>query len=82
MAIAIIGNQSLMPRAFRLGLNQWSQTDGRPGSPTWAGAANAAVVPADHRSAEYILPSPFDPNVVPSIAKAVADTARESGMTR
>lgn len=47
MAIAIIGNQSLMPRAFRLGLNQWSQTDGRPGSPTWAGAANAAVVPAD-----------------------------------
>lgn len=47
MTIAIIGNQSLMPRAFRLGLNQWSQTDGRAGSPTWAGAANAAVVPAD-----------------------------------
>ncbi|WP_199260547.1 glycosyl hydrolase family 28-related protein [Paracoccus binzhouensis] len=47
MTIAIIGNQSLMPRAFRLGLNQWSQTDGRAGSPTWAGAANAAIVPAD-----------------------------------
>ncbi|CAM3200681.1 hypothetical protein SAMN04488021_12416 [Paracoccus aminovorans] len=47
MTIAIIGNQSLMPRAFRLGLNQWSQTDGRAGSPTWAGAANAALVPAD-----------------------------------
>ncbi|WP_313352804.1 glycosyl hydrolase family 28-related protein [Paracoccus sp. (in: a-proteobacteria)] len=47
MTIAIIGNQSLMPRAFRLGLNQWSQTDGRAGSPTWAGASNAAIVPAD-----------------------------------
>ncbi|WP_347267271.1 right-handed parallel beta-helix repeat-containing protein [Paracoccus sp. (in: a-proteobacteria)] len=47
MAIAIIGNQSLMPRAFHLGLNLWSQTDGRAGSPTWAGAANAAIVPAD-----------------------------------
>lgn len=47
MTIAIIGNQSLMPRAFRLGLNQWSQSDGRAGSPTWAGAANAAIVPAD-----------------------------------
>lgn len=47
MSIAIIGNQSLMPRAFRLGLNQWSRTDGRAGSPTWAGAANAALVPAD-----------------------------------
>ncbi|WP_028710324.1 glycosyl hydrolase family 28-related protein [Paracoccus pantotrophus] len=47
MTIAIIGNQSLMPRAFRLGLDQWSRTDGRAGSPTWAGAANAAIVPAD-----------------------------------
>lgn len=34
MTIAIIGNQSLMPRAFRLGLDQWSRTDGRAGSPT------------------------------------------------
>jgi len=47
MTIAIIGNQSLMPRAFRLGLDQWSRTDGSAGSPTWAGAANAAIVPAD-----------------------------------
>ncbi|QFQ88123.1 right-handed parallel beta-helix repeat-containing protein [Paracoccus kondratievae] len=47
MTFAIIGNQSLMPRAFRQGLNLWSRTDGRPGSPTWAGAANAAIVPAD-----------------------------------
>lgn len=45
--MAIIGNQALMPRAFRLGLNQWSQTDGRAGSPTWAAATNAAIVPAD-----------------------------------
>lgn len=47
MATTIIGNQSLMPRAFNLGLALWSQTDGRAGSPTWAAAPNAAIVPAD-----------------------------------
>lgn len=47
MGIAIVGDQALMPRAFHLGLNLWSQTDGRPGSPIWAGAPNAAIVPAD-----------------------------------
>lgn len=47
MTIAIIGNQALMPRPFQAGLNLWSRTDGRAGSPTWSGAANAAIVPAD-----------------------------------
>ncbi|MDE3112841.1 MAG: NAD-dependent malic enzyme [Chloroflexota bacterium] len=47
-----------------------------------AAEALAAVVPADHRSAEYILPSAFDPNVVPQIAKAVADAAHAEGMVR
>ncbi len=47
-----------------------------------AAAALAAVVPRDHRAAEYILPSAFDPNVVPQVARAVADSARADGMTR
>ncbi|KGJ06121.1 Pectate lyase superfamily protein [Paracoccus halophilus] len=47
MSIAIIGDQALMPRPFQAGLGLWSRTDGRPGSPTWAGASNAAIVPAD-----------------------------------
>lgn len=45
--MSIIGNSSLMPRAFSGGLGVWSRTNGTPGSPTWAGQANAAIVPAD-----------------------------------
>lgn len=47
MTIAIIGSQALMPPPFQSGLSLWSQTDGSAGSPTWAGASNAAIVPAD-----------------------------------
>ena len=47
MTIAIIGSQALMPAPFQSGLNLWSQTDGTAGSPTWSGASNAAIVPAD-----------------------------------
>jgi len=37
----------LMPPSFDVGLTQWSRTDGTPGSPTYAGFADAALVPAD-----------------------------------
>jgi hypothetical protein len=37
----------LMPPAFAAGLSVWSRQDGRPGSDTWATAANAALVAAD-----------------------------------
>jgi malate dehydrogenase (oxaloacetate-decarboxylating) len=47
-----------------------------------AGEALAAVVSPELRSAEYILPSPFDPQVVPAVAKAVAECARRSGLVR
>jgi malate dehydrogenase (oxaloacetate-decarboxylating) len=47
-----------------------------------AAEALASVVTPDLRSAEYILPSPFDPQVVPAVAKAVAECARRSGVTR
>lgn len=37
----------LMPPEFAAGLAVWSRSDGTPGSPTWAGQANAVLVPAD-----------------------------------
>ncbi len=47
-----------------------------------AADALAATVPAHVRSAEYILPSMFDKDVVPRIAKAVAAATRAAGLSR
>ena len=47
-----------------------------------AAEALAATVPANVRSAEYILPSMFDREVVPAIAKAVSAATRASGLSR
>ena len=44
---AITDGLQLMPPAFAGGLNVWSSGDGTPGAPTYAGAANAALVPSD-----------------------------------
>ncbi|WP_102226013.1 glycosyl hydrolase family 28-related protein [Acidimangrovimonas sediminis] len=47
MDITITDGLALMPPAFAAGLNLWSRTDGTPGTPTWDGQANAALVAAD-----------------------------------
>ena len=47
-----------------------------------AADALAATVPPHVRSAEYILPSMFDREVVPTIAKAVAAATRAAGLSR
>jgi malate dehydrogenase (oxaloacetate-decarboxylating) len=47
-----------------------------------AATALADCVPADLRSAEYILPSVFDAAVVPAMAKAVSAAARADGVAR
>lgn len=44
---AITDGIVFMPQPFAAGLGQWSSGDGRPGSDTYANAANAAFVPAD-----------------------------------
>ena len=44
--------------------------------------AIAGLVSDDELSAEYILPRAFDEKVVPAVAKAVAEAARKSGVTR
>lgn len=44
---AITDGIIFMPPAFAAGLSQWSRGDGVPGSDSYQGAANAALVPAD-----------------------------------
>jgi len=44
---AITDGLIFMPPAFENGLDVWSSGDGTPGSPTYAGSPNAALVPAD-----------------------------------
>ena len=48
------------------------------------GAAHALskVIPDHALNEEYIIPSVFDKNVVPTVAKAVAQAAQESGVAR
>ena len=46
-----------------------------------AGRALAEMV-GDGLTREYIIPSAFDPEVVPSVAAAVARAAREEGVCR
>ncbi len=47
MNMVVTDGIDLMPPAFVDGLDDWSSTDGTPGSPTYAGAANAAIVASD-----------------------------------
>lgn len=44
---AVTDGLVLMPPPFSAGLGVWSSTTGRPGSPTYDGAENAAFVPSD-----------------------------------
>ena len=44
---AITDGINFMPPAFAAGLNVWSRGDGTPGSDTYAGSPNAALVAAD-----------------------------------
>jgi len=47
MNMVVTDGIDLMPPAFVDGLDDWSSTDGTPGSPTYSGAANAAIVASD-----------------------------------
>jgi malate dehydrogenase (oxaloacetate-decarboxylating) len=47
-----------------------------------AAEAMASVISEDELSEDYIIPSVFDERVVPAVAEAVAESARETGMAR
>ncbi|RJL18616.1 glycosyl hydrolase family 28-related protein [Paracoccus siganidrum] len=47
MNIAITNGLLLMPPAFHAGLTAWSSGNGTSGSPGWANAPNAGIVPGD-----------------------------------
>jgi malate dehydrogenase (oxaloacetate-decarboxylating) len=47
-----------------------------------AAHAIAGIVPEDHLTADYIVPSVFDKRVVRAVARAVARAAHESGVAR
>jgi malate dehydrogenase (oxaloacetate-decarboxylating) len=47
-----------------------------------AAHAIAGIIPDDHLSEDYIVPSVFDKHVVRAVARAVAAAAQESGVAR
>ncbi len=47
MNMAVTQGLAIMPPPFSAGLDQWSQTTGRPGTPTYDSAGFAAFVPTD-----------------------------------
>jgi malate dehydrogenase (oxaloacetate-decarboxylating) len=47
-----------------------------------AAYAIAGIIPDDHLSEDYIIPSVFDRRVVRAVARAVAQAARETGVAR
>ena len=76
-----VNNSLVFPGVFR-GLLDAHARGVSPDIELAAADALAATVPAHVRSAEYILPSMFDKDVVPTIAKAVASATRAAGLSR
>ncbi len=47
-----------------------------------AARALAEVIPEEDLSEDYVIPSLFDERIVPNMAEAVEEAARESGVAR
>ena len=47
-----------------------------------AAAAALCEIVGDDLREDYVIPSPFDPRVAPSVAAAVAAAARDDGVAR
>lgn len=76
-----VNNSLVFPGVFR-GLLDAHARGVSPDIELAAADALASTVPQNVRSAEYILPSMFDREVVPAIAKAVAAATRSAGLSR
>jgi malate dehydrogenase (oxaloacetate-decarboxylating) len=47
-----------------------------------AAKAIADLISDEELNADYVIPAPFDPRVADSVAKAVAEAAVKSGVSR
>ena len=76
-----INNLLAFPGMFRGALDARATTFNEPMLLT-AASALADLVPARSLSEACIIPSVFDPRVVPAVAEAVSQTARDTGVAR
>lgn len=76
-----INNVLAFPGVFRGALDA-KATDINEAMKIAAAEAIAGIIGDEERSDTYIIPDPFDPRVAERVAKAVADAARKSGITR
>lgn len=76
-----INNALAFPGMFRGALDVQAREINEP-MKLAAAKALAGTIPAGSLSEDYIIPSLFDKEVVPRIARAVAAAARESGVAR
>ena len=74
-----INNLLAFPGMFRGALDARARTFNEP-MLLAAASALADLVPARDLSEQGIMPSAFDPRVVPAVAEAVSQTARETGV--
>jgi malate dehydrogenase (oxaloacetate-decarboxylating) len=76
-----VNNVLAFPGVFRGALNVRA-SDINEQMKLAAARAIAHVIPDDHLSEDYIIPSVFNKNVVQAVAKAVAKAAHDSGVAR
>jgi len=76
-----VNNVLGFPGIFRGALDVWA-TDINETMKFAAARAIAELISDDELSENYIIPTPFDPRVVPNVAAAVAEAAMRSGVAR
>ncbi|HEY7315836.1 MAG TPA: NAD-dependent malic enzyme [Gemmataceae bacterium] len=76
-----VNNLLSFPGIFRGALDVRARTINEP-MKLAAAHAIADVIPADHLTEDYIVPSVFEKRVVRAVARAVAHAAHESGVAR
>jgi malate dehydrogenase (oxaloacetate-decarboxylating) len=76
-----VNNLLAFPGIFRGALDARASSINEP-MKLAAAQAIASVIPEDHLSEDYIVPSVFDKRVVRTVARAVARAAHESGVAR
>jgi malate dehydrogenase (oxaloacetate-decarboxylating) len=76
-----VNNLLAFPGIFRGALDVRARAINEP-MKLAAARAIAEIIPPDHLTGDYIVPSVFDKRVVRAVARAVARAARESGVAR